>query len=346
MNQILHLLQSRVIPWTAGNARSRLVVARPVMKAGILPPGVTLSPRPIKGRRVLIKDQRNHANQRLLIAEWPQANLHQIASPKLSCIVEGSADYVLGKYCVHCAEGNFILIPPRAPHHRTGSYIAEPQLPHRSCTLLQAYTYSHDVLLWVCRSQGNRHFDEKRDNYLIPNGEAAQIFHLLIEEANTGREGFEAICHSLLTAFFSLLARDISEGHYTQLGPQFNPNPLPAATDNFAGRLQEYIGANLNKQITIDDAAAHLFMSRSQFCRRVRRDTGVTFGELLTGYRISFAQQMLRETDWTVTLISKLAGLKSPTYFQGLFRRRLGCTAGEYRQKYAGKSHVAKERQK
>lgn len=346
MNQILHILQSRVIPWTASGARSRLVVARPVMKAAALPPGVTLSPRPIKGRRVLIKDQRNHANQRLLIAEWPQANLHQITSPKLSCIVDGSADYLLGKYCVHCAQGNFILIPPRAPHHRTGSYIADPQLPHRSCTLLQTYTYSHDVLLWVCRSQGNQHFDEKRDNYLIPNGEAAQIFHFLMEEAKTGREGFEAICHSLLAAFFSLLARDISEGQYTQLGPQFTLNPLPPATDNFAGRLQEYIGANLNKQITIDDAAAHLFMSRSQFCRRVRRDTGSTFSELLTGYRISYAQQMLRETDWTVTLISQLAGLKSPTYFQGLFRRRLGCTASEYRQKHADKPHGGKERQK
>jgi len=343
MNQILHLLQSKVIPWTSWNDRARLVVARPVMKAAALPPGVTLSPRPIKGNRRLIKDQRNHANQRLLIAEWPQANLHQIASPKLSCIVDGCADYVLGKYCVHCAEGNFILIPPRMPHHRTGSYIEAPQHPNRSCTLLQTYTYSHDVLLWVCRSQGNQHFDEKRDNFLIPNGEAAQIFHLLIEEANLGKEGFEVICHSLLAAFFSLLARDISEGRYTQLGPQFNSTPLPSPTDNFAGRLEEYIGANLNKQITIDDAAAHLFMSRSQFCRRVRRETGGTFGELLTSYRISFAQRMLRETDWTVTLISKLAGLQSPTYFQGLFRRRLGCTTSEYRHKHASKSSPGKK---
>jgi len=335
MNQLLHLLQSKIIPWTTSNAHSRLIVARPKMSAAALPAGVTLSPHSIKGKRVEIRNRRDHANQRLFLAEWPQDNLHEITSPKLSCVVEGSADYLLGKYSVHCGEGNFILIPPRAPHHRAGPFLEGASLQNGSCKLLQTYAYSRDILLWVCSSRGHQHVDEKKDNFLISNGEAAQIFHLLVEEAGKGRDGFEAVCHHLLAAYFSLLMRDISEGRYTQLGPKFNLKPLMAASDNFSGQLQDYIEANLNKHITIDDAAAHLYMSRSQFCRRVRRDTGGTFVELLTHFRIESAQHMLRETDWTVTLISKLSGIQSPTYFQELFRRQTGLSAGEYRQKYA-----------
>jgi AraC-like DNA-binding protein len=334
MNQVLDLLESKVIPWATWNAKPRLIVARPQMNAAALPAGVTLSPHPVSGKRVIIRNQRNHANQRLFLAEWPQDNLHEITSPKLSCIVDGAADYLLGKYSVHCGEGNFILIPPRASHHRVGPFLEGSSLQNGSCTLLQTYAYSRDILLWVCRSRGNQHFDEKEDNYLISNGEASQIFHLLIEEAKKGRAGFEAVCHHLLAAYFSLLVRDLKRGQYTQLGPKFNLHPSASTADSFPGRLQNYIEANLNKHITIEDAATHFFMSRSQFCRRIRHENDATFIELLTRFRIENAQRMLRETDWTITLISKLCGLKSTTYFQGLFRRRLGCTPSEYRQNY------------
>lgn len=338
MSSLLQLLRSIVIPWTIWDARSRLVVARPKISAASLPFGVTVSPHAITGKRVLVRGLRHHANQRLLVAEWPQANLHEITLPKLSCIVDGEADYLLGKHSVHCPAGHFILIPPRAPHHRAGPFLQEPHLKNGSCTLLQAYAYSRDVLLWICRSHGNRHTNDKQDNFLIPNAEAAHIFRLLIEEAKIGNAGFEVICHSLMTAFFSLLVRDIEEGRYTHPGPQVHSHSLAPRADDFAGQLQEYLQANFDRHIIIDDAALYMYMSRSQFCRRVRHDTGTTFTELLTSCRMENAQKMLQETDWTVLGISRFVGFDSCTHFQGLFRQRVGCTASEYRQKHQGKT--------
>jgi hypothetical protein len=117
-SEIVHLLRSTVIPWTAPDKAMAIVMAQAKMRARDLPEGVTLSRRKIEGQRRVTKDKRYFGNQRLYTAEWPEANLQELAIPKLACILSGTADYLLGDSCVHCGPGTFILMPPHIPHQR------------------------------------------------------------------------------------------------------------------------------------------------------------------------------------------------------------------------------------
>ena len=333
MKEIGHLLQNKIIPWAMQKRDRPFIVARPVMTPIALPFGVEISECPIKGNRVIEKGRRQYANQRVYTAAWPQANLQEMALPKISCITSGSADYLLGKYCVHCPEGNFILIPPRAPHQCKGPFLRNDHLENGSCSLLQAQAYSKAVLVWQSHSRGRQHTHEPSDNYLIPNLNAVNIFNMLMEEAAENRMNADFACQGLMYAFFSIVAREIKEKRYMLSAPELNKEYPPPSVRNFSDEIREYLMANCQKPLRLKDAAAHMYMSTAQFTRRMQQETNTTFVAMLTDIRIERAKELLRETDWTFAAISSLLGFRSSDYFLSLFRRRVGYTPAEYRRR-------------
>lgn len=333
MEPVTRLLASKIIPWLRQDGEHRLIVARPSMRQSMLPDDVTLSSRPIKGKRVIRKDRRLHANQRLHIADWPEANLHELTVPKLACVLDGPVDYSLGKYCVHCGEGNYILIPPRMPHHRYGAFWETPGQDCPPYRIFHAYAYSHGIYCWLTNSKNGQPFNDQSHHYLILNSEAVTILNLLMEEAVSGKEGFETACAGLLTAFFVLIKREIQAGNYTHPGPKTSHENSSPSSTSFAGQVREYLELNCHKPLKLAGVAAHFYMSPSKFMRYMRRETGGTFNELLVAIRIERAKTLLRETDWTFTIISSHLSFRSSSYFLALFRQKVGCTPSEYRHR-------------
>jgi AraC-like DNA-binding protein len=336
------LLRSKVIPWTSSNEASHFIVARPEMDAATLPPGVTLSRRKLKGKRIIVRNQRRHAGQRVQVADWPNDNLHELALPKLACVVNGEADYLLGEYSLRCGEGTFILIPPRMPHQRTGPFLQGDRLRSGTCLLLHAYAYSHGVFVWTSTSREGQHINSFDENYLIPNMTAVAAFTLMMQEAVESKTGFEDVCNGFLSAFFSIVAREIEAGHYMRSSPNASNVTSSISSESFADQIKEYLSANCHKPLKLADAAAHFYMSTALFTRRVRRETGATFVELLTAARIERAKELLRETDWTFAAIASLCSFKSPSYFLQLFHQRVGCTPIEYRKKRTSNASLRK----
>ena len=332
-HEMVRVINSKVIPWTAQVTKNHFIVARPVMRQNGMPDGVILSSCSVKGKRQIRRDGRKHANQRLHIADWPEANLHEIAPPKLACIVSGTADYLLEKYSVECREGNFILIPSGARHQCNGPFLKGNHLHNRSCHLLHAYAYSHGVFVWLSASHNGEHTSSMEENYLIPSASAVSILNLVMEEATEAKPGFEVTCNGLLAAFFAIVKREIQEGHYSRSKPKVSGAAPSISNGSFGDQIKEYLSANCYKPLKLADAAAHFYMSTAQFTRRVRNETDFTFVELLTDARIERAKELLRETDWTFAAIAGLCSFKSPSYFLQLFHQQVGCTPMEYRHR-------------
>ncbi len=331
--QLIQLLRAQVIPWTQIGTPSRFIVARQAMSQADLPDDASLTDHEVVGKRKVIKDKRKLGNQRNFVAEWPQSNLHEIALPKLACSLHGITDYFVGEHCLHCGPGHFILMPPHVPHQQRGPFLhKERQQNNESCVLLHAYAYQHGVLFWYSRSEGDRHINESVDNYLISSSTASMILGQLMEEAVAQREHFELVGSGLLTAFFTVVVRELEAGNYMHPGPAERINALSQTASDFVGQVQEYIEANCHRMLRVEHVATHMYMSTSQFSRRIRRESGTTFVELLTTVRIERACKLLRETDTTVAHIASFLSFRSVTYFQNLFRQRMGCTPVQYRR--------------
>lgn len=99
-----------------------------------------------------------------------------------------------------------------------------------------------------------------------------------------------------------------------------------------------YIEQHYNEQITLEDIARSIHISKSECCRCFKRILHQTPFEYLLKYRIFQAAKLIQHRDPSATSISNLAitvGFGNISYFNKVFKRYLKMTPSEYkRHKY------------
>ncbi len=95
----------------------------------------------------------------------------------------------------------------------------------------------------------------------------------------------------------------------------------------------DYIQTHLNEVITLTDLAEQCSLSPSQYGRLFKRVMACTPVTYLLEKRISYARQLLTHTDIKVSDVALKTGFNNFSYFNRCFRRYLGITPSEYRQK-------------
>ena len=97
--------------------------------------------------------------------------------------------------------------------------------------------------------------------------------------------------------------------------------------------LFDYIEGHLMETIPIELAAGLLHMSQSHFMRFFRSVTGSTFVSYLNRLRVYRAQQLMAETNQSIASISQEVGFCDQSYFGVLFRRVVGTSPRDYRNR-------------
>jgi len=64
-----------------------------------------------------------------------------------------------------------------------------------------------------------------------------------------------------------------------------------------------------------------------------KKETGDTINNYLTEYRLTKAKKYLRETLLTASEISLKVGYRDSSYFGRIFRKRVGMTPNDYRNR-------------
>lgn len=89
----------------------------------------------------------------------------------------------------------------------------------------------------------------------------------------------------------------------------------------------------VGQEVPLPDLAAAAGLSQRAFHQRFVRETGFTPGNFRTRCRIDWAQEVLRESRASITNIALEAGFPSSQYFATVFRRYVGCSPHEFRQR-------------
>lgn len=326
MSLLLKALRTKLID----DAQRPFILAQPKMAASRMPAGVTLTRCGIAGPRVIVKNRREYGNVRTYIAKWPEAGLQEWEHHKLVYVLAGRIDFQVGHYAVQCGEGNYLIIPPGMPQSDGVS------LPYHardcSCEILNVISHPHAVQCFISRAQPGQPRVENQENLLFVNNDLAVLFDLFMRELVSAQKNSERIGSGLLSAFWLALQREIEAERYTNPGPLVRPQESADEGQGFEAQLLHYIQSHLNQPLNLETVARHFYLSRPQFVRHMRRDTGKTFVQFLTDYRIREAKALLQDSQWTVSTIAGFLGFKTPTYFQAVFRKETGQTPSEYRQ--------------
>ena len=112
-----------------------------------------------------------------------------------------------------------------------------------------------------------------------------------------------------------------------------NTDSAAARIPDIVGRTAEYIRNNYDKNIANDDISAE-FGYHSFYLNRVfKQYTGMTLHQAVIKERVTIAKRLLQNTDISIEEIAREAGFSDRVQFCTTFRKSIGVSPTEYRNK-------------
>lgn len=100
--------------------------------------------------------------------------------------------------------------------------------------------------------------------------------------------------------------------------------------DNFEG-LRNYMITHFSEKLTLKSLAAEFDMNPNYCCSLFTKYLGKTFSAYLTELRITEAQHLLNNSDYSLELIASMVGFKDYFYFSKVFKKYCSHSPKEYR---------------
>lgn len=148
----------------------------------------------------------------------------------------------------------------------------------------------------------------------------ARIFNLLEQ-----RKKLQALyCASLLPAS----TEQPLAGKKETTPPALSPND-----QKFMDKVMETIEKHLdNGDLTVEDIAGEVNMSRSVFFKKLKTLTGLSPVEFLREIRMKRAAQLIETEEYNMAQIAYMVGLNDSHYFSKCFKQQYGMTPTEYKE--------------
>jgi AraC-like DNA-binding protein len=109
--------------------------------------------------------------------------------------------------------------------------------------------------------------------------------------------------------------------------------PTTARQERSVRRGIAFIREHLGEPLTLGMVARVAGFAPAYFARLLQREEKMTFDGYLQSLRLERAKQLLAGTTLDVRRIAERSGFRSRTYFQQVFRQRVGTTPIEYRRR-------------
>ncbi|MDE6267585.1 MAG: substrate-binding domain-containing protein [Muribaculaceae bacterium] len=149
----------------------------------------------------------------------------------------------------------------------------------------------------------------------------ARIKSLIANRKRTGAEDTQSIPDRGLNFLQRSDAKELADN---QASPA-SPAPLSQIDDDLFRRFLALLKERMSEsELSVDDMASELGLSRVQFYRRIKQVSNYSPAELLKIYRLRRADQLLRTTASTVSEVAYAVGFASPSYFTKCYREAYG----------------------
>ncbi len=97
--------------------------------------------------------------------------------------------------------------------------------------------------------------------------------------------------------------------------------------------IRQYIDSHFSEELSVDDIAREFLMSRTMLYNLFKEVMHMSVSDYLSHVRITKAKAMLINTDYSVEIISQMAGYGNISSFSRVFKTRTGITPLQYRKK-------------
>ncbi|WP_333862704.1 AraC family transcriptional regulator [Chitinophaga sp.] len=237
----------------------------------------------------------------------------------------------MGNHIGNFSDGDLMFIGPNLPHvwrndkdfyQRNDNLKVDVYVIHfKEDSLGQGFfdlvEFTHIKKLFQRGQQGVR----------IQGGDHAGIAELI---KNTYRaSGIER-----LNLFLQTLDSIANTKDYELLSSPGYANTVNDTDTERINKVMNFLMKNFNRDVTIEETAALVNLSKASFCRYFKSRTNKTCFQVLNEIRILNACKLLVKSDMTVSEISFESGYNNLSHFNRQFRLITGMTAKAYARKY------------
>lgn len=109
-------------------------------------------------------------------------------------------------------------------------------------------------------------------------------------------------------------------------------------TKSFVKRAVEHVHSHyMDKDLTVEALSQELHVSAAYFSTVFKRETGKSFINYLTDYRMEKAIRLLMEEEEKTYIIAESVGYSDPNYFSYAFKKKFGMSPSKYKSGGKGK---------
>ncbi|TBL78960.1 response regulator transcription factor [Paenibacillus thalictri] len=121
---------------------------------------------------------------------------------------------------------------------------------------------------------------------------------------------------------------------FARLIEELSLHQTSARYSRYVAQAVRIIQQRYSEGITLEETSEELHITPSYLSRLFKEETGATFTEYVTAYRIDRSAQLIRTRACSVKEIYQLVGFNSYSYFIKLFKEHMGETPHVYASKY------------
>ena len=104
--------------------------------------------------------------------------------------------------------------------------------------------------------------------------------------------------------------------------------------EQFMEKVMEFMEEQMdNAELTIDEFAERLMLSRTIFYRKLKSIIGLTPVDFIREIRIKRAVQLIDSGEYNFSQVAYMTGFNDPKYFSKCFKKVIGITPSEYKEK-------------
>ncbi|MEJ8305125.1 AraC family transcriptional regulator [Saccharibacillus sacchari] len=252
------------------------------------------------------------------ITAMPRPHSHE--QIELYFLCEGERVYFVDDRVVTVHKGELILIRPAQLHATASSEKAE----------FERILVNYDPLLLPSALQDDSKWFHNRGYRMFgltlrEQNEVQQLLARILDECQAARDYYESCVVALFTELMILLQR--SEGVQLQQNGSAKP-PLHELVNHVA----TYIREHHRESLTLEQTAAHFFISASYLSRVFHRLTGFHFREYILHIRMREAEKRLVHSEDQVQEIASAVGFEHLSHFNKTFKKATGLTPLQYRK--------------
>ena len=106
-------------------------------------------------------------------------------------------------------------------------------------------------------------------------------------------------------------------------------------TNNVIYEIEKYLQANYDRDVKLQEISDQFYISREYISRKFKQEFDVNISEYLVTIRMKKAKSLLKNSQLKIYEIAGMIGYQDDKYFRKVFKKIVGVTPNEYRDKHS-----------